>query len=70
MALYFHIHQTTVPPEAPPSLADCVRWIARLGGFLGRKSDGDPGVKTLWLGLQRLHDLAAMLQLLRQCSNE
>jgi hypothetical protein len=37
MALYFHIHQTTVPPEAPPSLSDCVRWIARLGGFLGRK---------------------------------
>ena len=70
MALYFHIHQTTVPPEAPPSLSDCVRWIARLGGFLGRKSDGDPGVKTLWLGLQRLHDLAAMLQLIRQCSNE
>jgi hypothetical protein len=70
MALYFHIHQTTVPPEAPPSLSDCVRWIARLGGFLGRKSDGDPGVKTLWLGLQRLHDLAAMLQLLRPSLNE
>ena len=70
MALYFHTHQTIVPPEAPPSLSDCVHWIARLGGFLGRKRDGDPGVKALWLGLQRLHDLAAMLQLLRQCSNE
>ena len=27
-----------------------------LGGFLGRKYDGEPGVKTLWLGMQRLRD--------------
>ena len=63
-ALYCHIHQTTVLPNEPPSLADCVRWIARLGGFLGRKSDGEPGVKTLWLGLQRVHDMASIWQLL------
>ena len=64
IALYCHMHQTTVLPEKPPSLADCVRWIARLGGFLGRKSDGEPGVKTLWLGLQRVHDMASIWQLL------
>lgn len=64
IALYCHIHQTTVLPEKPPSLADCVRWIARLGGFLGRKSDGEPGVKTLWLGLQRVHDMACIWQLM------
>lgn len=63
-ALYCHMHQTTVLPLDPPSLADCVRWIARLGGFLGRKSDGEPGVKTLWLGLQRVHDMASIWQLL------
>jgi hypothetical protein len=63
-ALYCHIHQTTVLPNKPPSLADCVRWIARLGGFLGRKQDGEPGVKTLWLGLQRLHDMASIWQLM------
>jgi hypothetical protein len=49
---------------ASPSLAACVRWIARLGGFLGRKNDGEPGVKTLWLGLQRVHDMASIWQLL------
>ncbi len=27
-----------------------------LGGFLGRKGDGEPGVKTLRLGMQRLRD--------------
>jgi hypothetical protein len=64
IALYCHIHQTTVLPTEPPTLADCVRWIARLGGFLGRRQDGEPGVKTLWLGLQRLHDMATIWQLI------
>jgi len=31
---------------------------------LGRKNDGEPGVKTLWLGLQRVHDMASIWQLL------
>ena len=31
---------------------------AKLGGFLGRKGDGEPGTQTLWLGLQRLDDIA------------
>ena len=31
-----------------------VRCIARLGGFLARKSDGAPGCKTLWRGLDKL----------------
>jgi len=57
-ALYCTIHQHNLPPPAPPSLAQAIRWIAQLGGFLARKSDGDPGVKTLWRGLRRLHDIA------------
>ena len=44
-------------PLAQPTLHQAVRWIAQLGGFLGRNSDGDPGVKTLWQGWQRLHDI-------------
>jgi hypothetical protein len=44
---------------APLSLRDVVRRIARLGGFLGRKGDGEPGVKTLWRGLRRLDDRVA-----------
>lgn len=31
--------------------------IARLGGFLGRKSDGLPGWQTLWRGWLRLQDM-------------
>jgi hypothetical protein len=33
--------------------------IAKLGGFLGRKSDGNPGWLTIWRGLQQLMLLTA-----------
>jgi len=45
------------PPAEPPPLRDAVRMIASLGGFLGRKSDGEPGTTTLWRGLGRLDDI-------------
>ena len=48
--------------QTPPSLNAVVRLIAQLGGFLGRKSDGEPGAKTLWLGMR---DLAVFVQGLR-----
>ncbi len=57
-ALYCTIHHTTLPPSSPPSVHSCVRWIAQLGGFLARRRDGEPGVKTIWQGLRRLHDIA------------
>jgi hypothetical protein len=40
-----------------------VQAVARLGGFLGRKGDGDPGVRALWRGYQRLQDMVAGFQL-------
>ena len=39
-------------PKKTPDLNSVVRLIARLGGFLCRKGDGEPGAKTLWLGLR------------------
>lgn len=45
------------PPDTPPSLREAVRMIASLGGFLGRKGDGEPGNTTLWRGLQRLDNM-------------
>ena len=57
-SLYCFIHKVSTPPENPPTLRQAMRWIAQLGGFMGRKSDGEPGVTVLWRGLQRLHDIA------------
>ena len=45
-----------------------MRMIATLGGFLGRKADGEPGVKTIWRGLRRLDDIAAICKLLHSYS--
>ena len=64
-ALYGTIYRTPVPPAEPPTLQQALRWIAQLGGFLGRTSDGQPGVKTIWRGIRRLDDIAATWQLLR-----
>lgn len=58
-ALYIRIHNTTALPSTPPTVRQAVRWIAQLGGFLGRKSDGEPGILVVWRGWQRLQDLAA-----------
>jgi hypothetical protein len=54
--LYAHHHQTTRLPDTLPTLHEATRWIAQLGGFLGRKGDGEPGVKVLWRGWMRLQD--------------
>ena len=53
-------------PDKPPSLNEVVRLIARLGGFLARKGDGEPGVKTIWLGMQRIIDFAAGIKFSRE----
>ena len=41
----------------PPPLRTAVRWLGKLGGFLGRPGDGEPGVKVLWTGLTRLQNI-------------
>jgi IS4 transposase len=53
-------------PKTPPRLNEVLRLVAQLGGFLGRKSDGEPGVKTIWLGLQRVIDFAAGIRFARE----
>jgi hypothetical protein len=40
-----------------------VRGVAKLGGFLGRKGDGEPGIRSLWRGYQRLQDMVAGFRL-------
>jgi hypothetical protein len=64
-ALYCAIKRVATPPSTAPTLRTAVRWIAQLGGFLGRKGDGEPGVTVLWKGWQRLVDLAHMYRIMR-----
>ncbi len=58
-ALYAYVDKNPIPPEKTPTLNEAVREVAGLGGFLGRKSDGHPGTKTLYRGFTRLMDITA-----------
>jgi hypothetical protein len=49
-----------------PTLNEALRLVAMPGGFLAHKGDREPGVKTIWLGLQRVMNCAIGLQFLRQ----
>lgn len=64
--LHLLIHPSDDMPEQPPTLSQAVKWMARLGGHLGRKTDGPPGVKTTWLGYQRVVDAANVYEQLQK----
>jgi hypothetical protein len=56
-ALYYFVNKIQQLPEQEPTLQEAIRMVAKLGGFLGRKGDGQPGSITIWRGLIRLHDI-------------
>jgi hypothetical protein len=45
------------------TVREFVRAVAGLGGYLGRRRDGPPGVRSLWRGYQRLQDMVMGFQL-------
>jgi len=59
-ALHSYVNKTEQVPEQVPTLGWVVREVAKLGGFLARKKDGDPGMKTLWRGLLVLRSISTM----------
>ncbi|MGH8211451.1 MAG: IS4 family transposase [Steroidobacteraceae bacterium] len=62
-ALRLRLKKKTQPlPEPPRTLRDVVRMIGRLGGHLGRKGDGEPGVTVLWRGWMRLYEDVSILR--------
>ncbi len=65
-ALYCRVQCVARPGATPPSLAQAMSWIARLGGFLARKGDGDPGPHVLWRGFQHLDHITEMFLIMRR----
>ncbi|MEL4897598.1 IS4 family transposase [Crocosphaera sp. Alani8] len=64
--LYCVITKKKEFPSEIPTIYECVRWIGRLGGFMCRKGDGEPGVQTLWKGWQRLSDYLKMWIIIKE----
>ena len=53
--LWSYVHDKPVPQGLPPpTIAEAVKMIGRLGGHLGRAGDGMPGVRSLWRGMYDL----------------
>jgi hypothetical protein len=57
------LNKKLAPPA--PRLNDVLRMIARAGGFLARKGDGEPGAKTIWEGLRDVRASAHTIKTLR-----
>jgi hypothetical protein len=62
--LFILIHKKKETPKHPPTLYDAVTWIGKLGGHIGRKSDGPPGLQTVWLGYQKLCNAAELYEII------
>jgi hypothetical protein len=58
----YRVVRRETPPPKPPTLSEMVRIVAQLGGYVNRKSNDEPGPQTVWLGLQRMHDIALCWQ--------
>jgi hypothetical protein len=65
-ALWLSVHERWPSArQRPPTMREAVRMIGRLGGHLGRKCDGLPGVRSLWKGWRDLQLLVRHHRLLR-----
>ena len=54
----WQVRRQTPPPESPPALGEMISILSSLGGHLGRKCDGLPGPKSIWIGLHRTMEFA------------
>lgn len=55
-AVWVAVHRKTAPRKNP-RLSEMVHLIAQLGGYVERPKS-EPGPQTVWIGLQRMYDLA------------
>lgn len=57
IALYLYFNPKKEIPKKPLSIFEATTLVARLGGFMARKSDGYPGTMRIWAGMLRLQDI-------------
>ena len=55
--LYCTANKTKKPPDKPYTIAEAVTYLSWLGGPKRAPSDGPPGLKTIWTGLEKLNTL-------------
>lgn len=65
LKLKIKMNRWRAPPD-PMTIHTAVKTIARIGGYLDRKHDGEPGAKTLWLGWNEVCAIAEMIPILKE----
>jgi hypothetical protein len=63
--LHLRVTKALPPADVSLTLREIVRMLGKLGGRLGRKGDGEPGVLILWRGWMRLYESVEMLHSLQ-----
>jgi hypothetical protein len=61
-ALHIRVTKALPPADPVPTLREVVRMLGKLGGHLGRKGDGEPGVTVLWRGWTSLYETVDTLR--------
>lgn len=61
--LWHTFNPKKIPPKNAPSIQQCTRWIAQLGGHHDNRKSRPPGVLTMWRGWQKLVDLSEGFEL-------
>jgi hypothetical protein len=62
--LYCAANKTKEAPEVPYTIKEAITYLSWLGGPKRAPSDGPPGLKVIWIGLNKLYTLLACRQLL------
>lgn len=58
--------KTSIPEFLPRTLSHYTTQLAKLGGYLARKSDPPPGNVVMWRGMTRLTDIVLGIQLTQE----
>jgi hypothetical protein len=64
--VYLYATKKTSVPETPPTVNEFLLLVAKLGGYLYRKSKGPPGSKTIWRGMRRVEVIIEAFQTFRK----
>lgn len=63
--LYLLTHKKEYTSNNPITFKKSILCIAKLGKFLARKSDGNPGLKTIWLGYRKFNGIIESVNLIK-----
>jgi hypothetical protein len=58
--------ENKLPDDQRITIREALRLVAKMGGFNGRKSDGEPGTVSIWRGLIKLEAKVEMFNYLKE----